>query len=100
MPPPGGGSGIGLGISVALASLGAHVVLVGRRENVVAEAAEAIRRSGGQATHMSCDVRSVQSCTDVVQRVVGRLQALHILVNCAAGAACRASTALLCRSAD
>jgi citronellol/citronellal dehydrogenase len=82
---PGGGSGIGLGISKALASLGAHVILVGRRENVVAEAAAAIRLSGGQSMHMACDVRDKAACEEVVLQAVKRLGAVHILVNCAAG---------------
>lgn len=81
----GGGSGIGLGISKALAALGAHVVLVGRRENVVADAAAAIRSSGLQAMHVACDVRSAAACEGVVKLVVDKLKAVHILVNCAAG---------------
>jgi NAD(P)-dependent dehydrogenase (short-subunit alcohol dehydrogenase family) len=113
--PAGGGSGIGLGISKALAALGAHVVLVGRRENVVADAAAAIRlsphalspqlynrlsvlirSSGLQAMHVACDVRSAAACEGVVKLVVDKLKAVHILVNCAAGAAAVCSTRFAC----
>lgn len=75
----GGGSGIGRCTAHELASLGAHVVLVGRSiEKVEAVRAE-IEQDGGSATALACDIRdeaAVGATIDTVLQQRGRLDAL------------------------
>jgi NAD(P)-dependent dehydrogenase (short-subunit alcohol dehydrogenase family) len=79
----GAGSGIGRAIAVALASLGAHVHLVGRnRERLVATAAEA-ERSGGRATPHAFDVSEPEGVA-VLGSVITDAFLLDVLVHCAA----------------
>jgi NAD(P)-dependent dehydrogenase (short-subunit alcohol dehydrogenase family) len=55
----GGGTGIGLGSAKRLAADGAHVTICGRRAEVLAEAADAIRSvvgEGGSVRHIAADI--------------------------------------------
>jgi NAD(P)-dependent dehydrogenase (short-subunit alcohol dehydrogenase family) len=55
----GGGTGIGLGSAKRLAADGAHVTICGRRADVLAEAADAIRLvvgEGGSVHHIAADI--------------------------------------------
>lgn len=58
----GAGRGIGLACAAALAEMGAHVVLAARTETEIAEAAEAIRARGQQASHLVLDVSDLEAC--------------------------------------
>lgn len=54
----GGGTGIGLSIGRRYLTLGAELVICGRREQVLAEAAEQLRReTGGKVSYKPCDIR-------------------------------------------
>ncbi|WP_374653601.1 SDR family oxidoreductase [Dongia sp.] len=54
----GGGTGIGLSIGRRYLSLGAELVICGRREQVLAEAAEELQRdTGGRVSFKACDIR-------------------------------------------
>jgi citronellol/citronellal dehydrogenase len=53
----GGGTGLGREIAMLLASLGAHVVLFGRREEPLAETAQAIVAKGGRASWRAGSIR-------------------------------------------
>jgi NAD(P)-dependent dehydrogenase (short-subunit alcohol dehydrogenase family) len=81
----GGGSGLGLEIATAYAKLGAAVMLVGRSEDRVQSAAEAITRSGGKAAALKCDVRNYDEVKAAVEATVARFGSLDVLVNNAAG---------------
>lgn len=81
----GGGTGIGLEIASAYARLGASVMLVGRNEERVQAAAEALNRDGGKAAAAKCDVRSYEDVKAAVEATVARFGSLDILVNNAAG---------------
>jgi len=74
----GGGSGIGLGIATCLAECGARVVLVGRRQDVLENAAKKI---GALATFESHDVNNVDQAGALVKRVSERVGEISILVN-------------------
>jgi NAD(P)-dependent dehydrogenase (short-subunit alcohol dehydrogenase family) len=81
----GGGTGIGLEIATAYARVGASVMLVGRNEERVQTAANAITQEGGRAAARKADVRNYDEVKDAVQATVERFGALDILVNNAAG---------------
>jgi NAD(P)-dependent dehydrogenase (short-subunit alcohol dehydrogenase family) len=81
----GGGTGLGLEIATAYARLGAAVMLVGRNEERVQAAAEALGREGAKAAAAKCDVRNYDEVKAAVEATVERFGSLDILVNNAAG---------------
>ena len=80
----GGGTGIGLEIATTYARLGASVMLVGRNEERVEGAAQAIVAEGGMAA-AGRRRRNYEDVTAAVQATLERFGALDILVNNAAG---------------
>jgi citronellol/citronellal dehydrogenase len=81
----GGGSGIGRCTAHELASLGAHVVLVGRNPDKLSTTAQEIMGDGGQATWHSCDIRREGDVQAMVAQVVQQHGRIHGLVNNAGG---------------
>ncbi|HEX7890130.1 MAG TPA: SDR family oxidoreductase [Ramlibacter sp.] len=81
----GGGSGIGRCTAHELASLGAHVVLLGRKLDKLQTVAEEIVSDGGRCSFHACDIRDEQAVQDVVQAVTATLGHIHGLVNNAGG---------------
>src|SRR5262249_42554131 len=81
----GGGSGIGRCTAHELASLGAHVIITGRRaeklERIVAE----IVQDGGSATMVDFDIREEDAVKGAVERILSERGAIHGLVNNAGG---------------
>ena len=73
----GAGRGIGLALAAALAEVGAAVTLAARSEAEIAEGAEAIRASGGQADHATLDVADL----DAVAAFFAERPAFSVLVN-------------------
>ncbi|HEX2543522.1 MAG TPA: SDR family oxidoreductase [Ramlibacter sp.] len=81
----GGGSGIGRCTAHELASLGAHVVLLGRKLDKLVDVAGEIVADGGRCTFHSCDIRDEVAVQDVVQAIVVAHGRIHGLVNNAGG---------------
>jgi citronellol/citronellal dehydrogenase len=81
----GGGSGIGRCTAHELASLGAHVVLVGRNPDKLTATAQEITGDGGQASWHSCDIRREGDVQAMVAQVVQQRGRIHGLVNNAGG---------------
>jgi citronellol/citronellal dehydrogenase len=81
----GGGSGIGRCTAHELASLGAHVVLVGRNPDKLTATAQEITGDGGQATWHSCDIRREGDVQAMVAQVMQQHGRIHGLVNNAGG---------------
>jgi citronellol/citronellal dehydrogenase len=81
----GGGSGIGRCTAHELASLGAHVVLVGRNPDKLTGTAQEITNDGGHATWHSCDIRREDDVKAMVAQVVQQHGRIHGLVNNAGG---------------
>ena len=81
----GGGSGIGRCIAHELASLGAHVVLVGRNPDKLTATAQKITSDGGQASWHSTDIRREDDVKAMVAQVVQQHGRIHGLVNNAGG---------------
>lgn len=81
----GGGSGIGAAIATELAALGALVVLLGRRQDVLDAAAARIDTTGGRVATRSVDVRDRVRVEEIVAEVIARYGRVDHLVNSAAG---------------
>jgi len=81
----GGGSGIGRCTAHELASLGAHVVLVGRTEDRLRQVVDEIRDDGGRAAYRALDIRDEEGVRSAVAAVVAEHGQIHALVNNAGG---------------
>lgn len=77
----GGGQGVGQGIAYALAAEGAKVAVAGRTLATLEETCEEIRRRGGTAMAVICDVMSQDDIDRCVAEVVEAFGGLQILVN-------------------
>lgn len=81
----GGGSGIGRCTAHELASLGARVILSGRRAETLAAVAEEIRSDGGNVDMISFDIRDEAACESATRELLERHGTIHGLVNNAGG---------------
>src|ERR1700679_2147560 len=84
----GGGTGLGRATAIEVARRGARVTVVGRREERLREAAEAIEREvgeSGRAQWLAGDVRERAEAQRLVARAVERWGGLDVLVNNAGG---------------
>jgi NAD(P)-dependent dehydrogenase (short-subunit alcohol dehydrogenase family) len=77
----GGTSGIGRATAVALAGLGAHVVLSGRDAVRGAEAVERIRAAGGKADFVAADLKDAASARALAARAREAGGPIDVLVN-------------------
>lgn len=77
----GGGQGVGQGIAFALAAEGAKVAVAGRTPATLEETCDEIRRRGGIAMAVACDVMSQGDIERCVEGVVDAFGGLQILVN-------------------
>lgn len=74
----GAGSGIGLAAAQQLSEMGHHVVLVGRRENMLKEAASTL---SGPSTAISCDIGDLAEARGLIKRVKADLGRIDVLVS-------------------
>ncbi|MDR7150839.1 citronellol/citronellal dehydrogenase [Hydrogenophaga palleronii] len=81
----GGGSGIGRCTAHELASLGAHVVLVGRNLQKLQDVAAEIVSDGGRVSFHSCDIRGEADVQALVTAIVVAHGRIDGLVNNAGG---------------
>jgi len=81
----GGGSGIGQRMAERFAEHGAKVTLVGRKQEKLDAAAEAIRSSGGTSRTAALDVRDYAAVEPAIQKARDEFGAIDILVCAAAG---------------
>lgn len=81
-----GGTGVlGREIGMYLAMQGAHVVLLGRKEEVGKVIVADILQQGGDAMFMQCDVMSQESCEKVCKTVLDKYGKVNALLNAAGG---------------
>lgn len=81
-----GGTGVlGREIGKYLAMESAHVVLLGRKEEVGKQLAENIQQQGGDAIFMQCDVTDSQSVQRVCDAVIDKYGKVDALLNAAGG---------------
>ena len=81
----GGGSGIGRCNAHELASLGATVILLGRKLDKLERTSAEIVHDGGKVDHAQLDIRDEQAVKSVVADLVKRHGRIHGLVNNAGG---------------
>lgn len=81
----GGGSGIGRAIACRLAAGGAHVVVLGRRQEALDQTVALVNQAGGRASSVTCDVRDASAVSGAVASVVEQTGRLDLVVNNAAG---------------
>ncbi|MFP2926329.1 SDR family oxidoreductase [Pyxidicoccus sp. 3LG] len=81
----GGGSGIGRCTAHELASLGAHVVLLGRKREKLDAVAKEIQEDGGACSVEALDIRDEEGVKATVARIVAARGVIHGLVNNAGG---------------
>jgi NADP-dependent 3-hydroxy acid dehydrogenase YdfG len=77
----GASSGIGAATAAVLAQQGAAVALVARRRDRLDTLAADIRREGGTATVVECDIADQQQAADAIERTVTELGRLDTLIN-------------------
>src|SRR2546422_7535239 len=81
----GGGSGLGRSMALRFSELGAHLFVVGRREEPLKEVCDEIHRAGGSAAYATCDVRdpaAIEAAAAAADQQFGRIDTV---VNNAAG---------------
>ena len=81
----GGGSGIGRCTAHELASLGSHVVILGRKQDKLDRVAGEIQEDGGSVETHSCDIRDETKVAETVAKIVKNRGQIHGLVNNAGG---------------
>ncbi|WP_020577969.1 SDR family NAD(P)-dependent oxidoreductase [Actinopolymorpha alba] len=77
----GGTSGIGRAAAIALADLGAHVLISGRDEVRGNQVVQDIRSAGGQADFLPADLRDAASARSLVARARELVDQVDVLVN-------------------
>jgi NAD(P)-dependent dehydrogenase (short-subunit alcohol dehydrogenase family) len=77
----GAGRGIGRAIAIAYAQAGAKVAVASRTAATVDKVVDEIKKDGGMAIGITCDVGQREEVYDMVSETVAAFGALHILVN-------------------
>lgn len=77
----GGGSGLGRVMALALAEVGANVVVCSRRLEVCEEVVKEIEALGKQALALAVDVTKPESVVQGLEKAVSRFGKIEILVN-------------------
>lgn len=81
----GGGSGIGRCVAHELASLGARVVVTGRKQEKLDRVLAEIAEDGGEAEAHAFDIRDEDAVKTAIGEIVARHGRIHGLVNNAGG---------------
>ncbi|MCH8844437.1 MAG: SDR family oxidoreductase [SAR324 cluster bacterium] len=77
----GAGSGIGRAIALMLAGEGAHVVLMGRRADLLEGVRAEVQQKGGQGAVEPLDVSDRAAVTAAAERLLGERGRIDMLVN-------------------
>ena len=81
----GGGSGIGRCIAHELASLGAMVIITGRKIEKLETVSTEIREDGGRVGHVAFDIRDESAVDTAIKGILDRHARIDLLVNNAGG---------------
>ena len=85
----GASSGIGRATAVSLAREGAAILLVGRREQPLAEVAQECRQAGARVETLAVDVTDADAGDRVVEALLSNFERIDVLVNNAGTSAIR-----------
>ncbi|MGN6294352.1 MAG: SDR family NAD(P)-dependent oxidoreductase [Chitinophagaceae bacterium] len=77
----GGGSGIGKAISLLFAQQGASVHILDFNKELAEEVAAQVKKEGGQAAAIVCDVSNQQQVKEVVDGIAQKAGGIQLLVN-------------------
>ena len=77
----GASSGIGLTVAHKLADAGAHVLLLARTEEALAQAQSEIEAKGGKATIFPCDLNDMTAIDEVSKQILNTVDHIDILIN-------------------
>ncbi|MEW9699536.1 SDR family NAD(P)-dependent oxidoreductase [Paenibacillus sp. SI8] len=77
----GGGSGIGKAAAIELVKLGAKVVINGRREQVLLDAAREIDPTGKHVLPIAGDIRQLETSTNLVKETVKKFGGIDVLIS-------------------
>ncbi len=77
----GAGQGVGQGIAFALAEQGAKVAVTGRTLAKLEDTRNRIKKRGGEAFAVECNVKRLEDLQDCVKQVVAKFGGINILVN-------------------
>ncbi|HEX9841138.1 MAG TPA: 3-oxoacyl-ACP reductase FabG [bacterium] len=77
----GGGAGIGAATARLLAGNGAAVMVADWNEDAAMASADAIRKAGGKAAHVKCDVSQQAQARNAVDKTVEAFGRIDILIN-------------------
>ena len=81
----GGGSGIGRCTAHELASLGAHVIIIGRNQEKLDHVVAEISEDGGKINAFVCDIRQEDAVKATISAVIAEFGKIDGLVNNAGG---------------
>ncbi len=81
----GGGTGLGKSMALRFAELGANLILTGRRQNVLEEAASELEKKGAKVFIKTADVRKYDEIESVFSESEKVFPQIDVLVNNAAG---------------
>ncbi len=76
----GGGSGMGKATAIQLVKLGANVVINGRREQVLLDAAREIDPTGEHVLTVAGDIRNLETSIKIVEETVKKFGGVDILI--------------------
>ena len=77
----GGSSGIGKASAIKIAEAGAKVVIVARGEKELHETRDEIVAAGGKCWAYTCDLTDMNSCDELVKKVLHEHKHVDVLVN-------------------
>lgn len=77
----GGGRGIGRAIALGFAEQGAKVVVAARTQEEIEASAEQVRKTGGEALPVVCDVSDEQQVKALISKTLDRFERIDVLVN-------------------
>lgn len=81
----GGGTGLGKASALRFASLGANVLIAGRREEKLKTAAMEIAATGANVETFAVDIRNADRVQEMMDHAVARFGRIDVLLNNAAG---------------
>ncbi|MDE2636200.1 MAG: SDR family NAD(P)-dependent oxidoreductase [Chloroflexota bacterium] len=77
----GASHGLGRAVALKLAALGAHTILIARREAPLYQFAEALRAAGKGVTALTCDVSDADSVKATAAKIQAFFPSVDILIN-------------------